>query len=185
MATLNRNYELTISLKDGRISKKGNFEIYQTDANILNFYIILKDVGGVIVPNADLSNYEIKMYVVRPDLAYKVVDAQIDGAKDRVVVDIGADVVGTVGTYKFELRVKKDDEILTTNDDKFTVRKSITEGLVQATSLSIASLKELSPSMGIDELKESKIDDVKFDGKVMTFYANEKVVRKVYFKEGK
>ena len=51
---------------------------------------------------------------------------------------------------------------------------------MEAHSLSIMSLKELSPNLKIDNLKESKLDDVKFDGKTMTFYADGNVVRKCY-----
>ena len=43
MSTLDRNYEISISLKDGRLSKtQNNFEIFTTDSNIFNIYITLK-----------------------------------------------------------------------------------------------------------------------------------------------
>ena len=48
MGSLDRKYEIEMSLKDGKLTKKQDrFEIYSTDKDILKFYIRLKDVEAV------------------------------------------------------------------------------------------------------------------------------------------
>ena len=62
MGSLDRRYEIEMSLKDGKLTKKQDrFEIYSTDKDILKFYIILKDVEDVIVSNTNLHSYDVKM----------------------------------------------------------------------------------------------------------------------------
>ena len=79
MSTLDRNYEISISLKDGRLSKtQNNFEIFTTDSNIFNIYITLKDADERVVQRADLGDYTIKIHVVRPDLAYKEIECTLN-----------------------------------------------------------------------------------------------------------
>ena len=47
MSILDRNYEVTISLKDGKLKKEKNFEVFTTDANIFNIYVALKNAGNL------------------------------------------------------------------------------------------------------------------------------------------
>ena len=130
MGALDRRYEIEMSLKDGKLTKKQNaFEIYSTDKDILNFYIRLKDVEDVIVSNTNLHLYDVKMIIVRPELVYKEVACNIDNNKDRLVCEIGNDVLSIAGTYKFELRVEKDGEVVTSSPENFVVKKSIADGL--------------------------------------------------------
>ena len=130
MGSLDRRYEIEMSLKDGGLTKKQNkFEIYNTDKDILNFYITLKDVNDVLIPNTDLHIYDVKMIIVRPELIYKEVTCEVDGNKDKLICEIGNDVLSIAGTYKFELRVEKDGEIVTSSPETFVVKKSIADGL--------------------------------------------------------
>ena len=130
MGALDRRYEIEMSLKDGRLTKKQDkFEIYNTDKDILNFYITLKDVNDVLIPNTDLHIYDVKMIIVRPELIYKEVTCEVDGNKDKLICEIGNDVLSIAGTYKFELRVEKDGEIVTSSPETFVVKKSIADGL--------------------------------------------------------
>ena len=113
-----------------KLSKKQDiFEIYSTDKDILKFYITLKDVDDVIVSNTDLHTYDVKMIIVRPELIYKEVVCEVDGNKDRLVCEIANDLLSIAGTYKFELRVEKDGEIVTSSPETFVVKKSIADGL--------------------------------------------------------
>ena len=130
MGSLDRKYEIEMSLKDGGLIKKQNkFEIYNTDKDILKFYITLKDVDDVIVSNTDLHTYDVKMIIVRPELIYKEVTCEIDNPKDKLVCEIANDMLSIAGTYKFELRVEKDGEIVTSSPENFIVKKSIADGL--------------------------------------------------------
>ena len=130
MGSLDRKYEIEMSLKDGKLTKKQDkFEIYNTDKDILNFYITLKDVNDVVISNTDLHTYDVKMIIVRPELIYKEVTCEVDGNKDRLICEIGNDVLSIAGTYKFELRVEKDGEIVTSSPENFVVKKSIADGL--------------------------------------------------------
>ena len=130
MGSLDRRYEIEMSLKDGKLTKKQDkFEIYSTDKDILNFYIRLKDVDDVIVSNTNLHLYNVKMIIVRPELVYKEVACEIDDNKDRLVCEIANDMLSIAGTYKFELRVEKDGEIVTSSPETFVVKKSIADGL--------------------------------------------------------
>ena len=178
--SLDKNYNIEISLKDSKFKKDKNIELYTTDKGIFNIFVKLVDDQHAVIPNAEKDNYTVEMRIVRPDLASKRVALTKHSTDDCFEVDLGEDVITTDGTYKFEFLITKDTEQLTTNNDSFKITKSITDGLVEAHSLSIMSLKELSPNLKIDNLKESKLDDVKFDGKTMTFYADGNVVRKCY-----
>ena len=130
MGSLDRKYEMEMSLKDGKLTKKQNaFEIYSTDKDILNFYIRLKDVDDVIVSNTNLHLYNVKMIIVRPELVYKEVACEIDNPKDKLICEIANDILSIAGTYKFELRVEKDGEIVTSSPESFVVKKSIADGL--------------------------------------------------------
>ena len=130
MGALDRKYEMEMSLKDGKLTKKQDkFEIYSTDKDILKFYIRLKDVEDVIVSNTNLHLYNVKMIIVRPELVYKEVACNIDNPKDNLICEIGNDVLSIAGTYKFELRVEKDGEIVTSSPETFVVKKSIADGL--------------------------------------------------------
>ena len=130
MGALDRRYEIEMSLKDGKLTKKQDrFEIYSTDKDILKFYITLKDVDDVIVSNTNLHTYDAKMIIVRPELVYKEVACEIDDNKDRLVCEIANDMLSIAGTYKFELRVEKDGEIVTSSPGIFEVKKSIADGL--------------------------------------------------------
>ena len=130
MGALDRKYEIEMSLKDGKLTKKQNaFEIYSTDKDILKFYITLKDVEDVIVSNTNLHSYDVKMVIVRPELIYKEVACEIDDNKDRLVCEIANDMLSIAGTYKFKLRVEKDGEIVTSSPESFVVKKSIADGL--------------------------------------------------------
>ena len=83
MGALDRRYEIEMSLKDGKLTKKQDrFEIYSTDKDILKFYITLKDVEDVIVSNTNLHSYDVKMVIVRPELIYKEVACEIDNPKE-------------------------------------------------------------------------------------------------------
>ena len=130
MGALDRRYEIEMSLKDGKLTKKQNkFEIYNTDKDILKFYITLKDVDDVIVSNTNLHSYDVKMVIVRPELIYKEVTCEVDGNKDKLICEIGNDLLSIAGTYKFELRVEKDGEIVTSSPETFVIKKSIADGL--------------------------------------------------------
>ena len=119
MGALDRKYEIEMSLKDGKLTKKQDkFEIYSTDKDILKFYITLKDVEDVIVSNTNLHSYDVKTVIVRPELIYK-----------EVACEIANDVLSIAGTYKFELRVEKDGEIVTSSPETFVIKKSIADGL--------------------------------------------------------
>ena len=130
MGSLDRKYEIEMSLKDGKLTKKQDkFQIYSTDKDILKFYITLKDVEDVIVSNTNLHLYNVKMIIVRPELVYKEVACNVDDSEDRLICEIGNDVLSIVGIYKFELRVEKDGEIVTSSPETFVVKKSIADGL--------------------------------------------------------
>ena len=130
MGALDRRYEIEMSLKDGKLTKKQDkFQIYSTDKDILKFYITLKDVEDVIVSNTNLHTYDVKMVIVRPELIYKEVACEIDNPKDKLICEVGNDVLSIVGIYKFELRVEKDGEMLTSSPAIFEVKKSIADGL--------------------------------------------------------
>ena len=176
MSTLDRNYEISISLKDGRLSKtQNNFEIFTTDSNIFNIYITLKDADRRVVQRADLGDYTLKMHVVRPDLAYKEIECTLnaDGTSDNFTVDLGADVYNAPGKYSFEFVVTKDTEKLTTSSDNFKVKSSIIDGLTQTYSLDFVTLSNMVQ-------ENTAIDDVKFDGKTMYFYSSGECVRRLY-----
>ena len=130
MGALDRKYEIEMSLKDGKLTKKQDrFEIYSTDKDILKFYITLKDVEDVIVSNTNLHSYDVKMIIARPNLVYEEVACNVDDSEDRLICEIGNDVLSIVGIYKFELRVEKDGEIVTSSPESFVVKKSIADGL--------------------------------------------------------
>ena len=130
MGSLDRKYEIEMSLKDGKLTKKQDkFQIYSTDKDILKFYITLKDVNDVVISDTDLNTYDVKMIIVRPELIYKEVTCEIDNPKDKLVCEIANDMLSIAGTYKFELRVEKDGEIVTSSPETFTVKKSIADGL--------------------------------------------------------
>ena len=130
MGAHDRKYEIEMSLQDGKLIKKQNkFQIYSTDKGILKFYITLKDVEDVIVSNTNLHSYDVKMVIVRPELVYKEVACEIDNPKDRLICEIGNNVLSIAGTYKFELRVEKDGEIVTSSPETFVIKKSIADGL--------------------------------------------------------
>ena len=130
MGALDRRYEIEMSLKDGRLIKKQDrFEIYTTDKDILKFYITLKDVEDVIVSNTNLHTYDVKMIIVRPELICKEIICDIDSPKDNLICEIENDMLSIPGTYKFELRVEKDGEIVTSSPETFTVKNSIADGL--------------------------------------------------------
>ena len=130
MGALDRRYEIEMSLKDGKLTKKQDkFQIYSTDKDILKFYIILKDVEDAIVSNTDLRTYDAKMIIARPNLVYEEINCNVDDSEDRLICEIGNDVLSIVGIYKFELRVEKDGEIVTSSPDNFVVKKSIADGL--------------------------------------------------------
>ena len=119
MGALDRRYEIEMSLKDGKLTKKQDrFEIYSTDKDILKFNITLKDVEDVIVSNTNLHTYDVKMVIVRPELVYK-----------EVACEIANDILSIAGLYKFELRVEKDGEIVTSSPETFVIKKSIADGL--------------------------------------------------------
>ena len=92
-------------------------------------FITLKDVEDVIVSNSNLHGYDVKMVIVRPELIYKEVACEIDDNKDRLVCEIANDMLSIAGTYKFELRVEKDGEIVTSSPETFVIKKSIADGL--------------------------------------------------------
>ena len=130
MGALDRRYEIEMSLKDGKLTKKQDkFQIYSTVKDIVKFYIILKDVEDAIVSNTDLRTYDVKMIIARPNLVYEEVDCNVDDSEDRLICEIGNDVLSIVGIYKFELRVEKDGEIVTSSPESFVVKKSIADGL--------------------------------------------------------
>ena len=130
MGALDRRYEIEMSLKDGKLTKKQDrFETYRTDKDILKFNITLKDVEDVIVSNTNLHLYNVKMIIVRPELVYKEVACEIDDNKDRLVCEIANDILSIAGTDKFELRVEKDGEIVTSSPETFVIKKSIADGL--------------------------------------------------------
>lgn len=131
MGLLDRKYEIEMSLKDGKLTKKQNnkFEIYNTDKDILKFYITLKDVEDVIVSNTNLRTYNVKTIIAKPNLTYKEVICSVDDFEDRLICEIENDASFIVGTYKFELRVEKDGEIVTSSPETFTIKKSIADGL--------------------------------------------------------
>ena len=180
MSILDRNYEVTISLKDGKLKKEKNFEIFTTDENIFNIYVALKNADNQLLTRAELADYTIKIHIVRPDLAYKTVTCAInpDGVSDNLSIDLGSDVWSAPGKYKFEFLVEKDNEVLTTSDDSFTIKASLVDGLVEAHSLDFVTLSAM-----VEE--NNAIDDVKFDGKTMYFYSGEDCVRKVYLDKSK
>ena len=130
MGALDRRYEIEMSLKDGKLTKKQDrFEIYSTDKDILKFNITLKDVEDVIVSNTNLHTYDVKMIIARPNLTYREVICDIDNPKDKLVCEIANDILSIAGTYEFELRVEKDGEIVTSSPAIFEVKKSIADGL--------------------------------------------------------
>ena len=130
MGAHDRKYEIEMSLQDGKLIKKQNkFQIYSTDKGILKFYITLKDIEDVIVSNTDLRTYDVKMIIARPNLVYEEVACNVDDSEDRLICEIGNDVLSIVGIYKFELRVEKDGEIVTSSPETFVVKKSIADGL--------------------------------------------------------
>ena len=103
MGALDRRYEIEMSLKDGKLTKKQDrFEIYSTDKDILKFNITLKDVEDAIVSNTDLRTYDVKMIIARPNLVYEEIDCNVDDSEDRLICEIGNDVLSIVGIYKFE-----------------------------------------------------------------------------------
>ena len=130
MGALDRRYEIEMSLKDGKLTKKQDrFEIYSTDKDILKFYITLKDVEDVIVSNTDLRTYDVKMIIARPNLVYEEVDCNVNDSEDRLICEIGNDALSIAGIYRFELRIEKDGEIVTSSPGSFVVKKSIADGL--------------------------------------------------------
>ena len=130
MGALDRRYEIEMSLKDGKLTKKQDkFQIYSTDKDILKFYITLKDVEDAIVSNTDLRTYDVKMIIARPNLVYEEVDCNVDDSEDRLICEIANDVLSIAGLYKFELRVEKDGEIVTSSPETFVIKKSIADGL--------------------------------------------------------
>ena len=170
---LDRNYELEISLKDGRLIKKsnGSLELYDTDKNIFNMTVKLKDKEGRVVPESDMTGYRLFVYVVRPDLAYREIECtQSNG---EFLVEFGDDVWSASGKYNFEFKVKKDDEELTSSPETFTIKNSITTGLTQTYSLDFVTLSNMVQ-------ENTAIDDVKFDGKTMYFYSSGECVRRLY-----
>ena len=130
MGARDRRCEIEMSLKDGKLTKKQDkFQIYSTDKDILKFHITLKDVEDAIVSNTDLRTYDVKMIIARPNLVYEEVDCNVDDSEDRLICEIGNDVLSIVGIYKFELRIEKDGEMVTSSPAIFEVKKSIADGL--------------------------------------------------------
>lgn len=175
--SLDRNYEIEINLKDSKL-KTCTMELYSTDANIFNIFVILKDSSGTVITNADLSNYVVKMFAVTPDKTYVEHTGTVVVGEDKLLFDLPEKFSNKIGVHKCEFTVKKDTEVICTNSFDYTIKAPVHNGLSPEKPGTRRAKK--SPYDEVSERLYSKCDDFTFDGKVLTMLGDGKVIRKVY-----
>lgn len=179
MGNLDRNYAVDITLKDSKV-KSVAMEVFTTDTAIFNMLVQLKDASNVVIPNANLGGYEVKLYAVKPDNTYVTHVGTLVSGEDKLLFDLDEKFNNQIGSYKCEFTVTKDTETICTNSFSYTVKAPVHEGLSpEVSAMSIMSVKQ-SPYDECIEKLNSKCDDFKFDGEVLTMLGNGKEIRKIY-----
>lgn len=185
LTNLDRNYQIEISLTDGKLKTNGSYDVYTSDTKIFNYYVKLAKGKNDYVLNADLSSYTVTLYAIKPDNTYVEMNGVVNGSEDRLLFDLDAKFNNQVGTYKCEFKVTNGDETVGTNSFTYTVKAPLHEGLSpEVSGASVMSAKSISPydatNERIDELMNSKYDDFRCDGQKLDMIANGKILRSIY-----
>ena len=179
MGNLDRNYAVEITLKDSKV-KVPSMDIFTTDTAVFNMLVQLKSATNTVVPNSELGGYTVKLYAIKPDNTYVTHDGVVVEGEDKLLFDLDSKFNNKIGTYKCEFTVTKDTETICTNSFSYTVKSPVHEGLSpEVSAMSIMSVKQ-SPYDECIEKLNSKCDDFKFDGEVLTMLANGEEIRKIY-----
>lgn len=179
MGNLDRNYAVEITLKDSKV-KVPSMDIFTTDTAVFNMLVQLKSATNTVVPNSELGGYTVKLYAIKPDNTYVTHDGVVVEGEDKLLFDLDSKFNNKIGTYKCEFTVTKETETICTNSFSYTVKAPVHEGLSpEVSAMSIMSVKQ-SPYDECIEKLNSKCDDFKFDGEVLTMLANGEEIRKIY-----
>lgn len=179
MGNLDRNYAVEITLKDSKV-KVPSMDIFTTDTAVFNMLVQLKSATNTVVPNSELGGYTVKLYAIKPDNTYVTHDGVVVEGEDKLLFDLDSKFNNKIGTYKCEFTVTKETETICTNSFSYTVKAPVHEGLSpEVSAMSIMSVKQ-SPYDECIEKLNSKCDDFKFDGEVLTMLGNGKEIRKIY-----
>ena len=179
MGNLDRNYAVEITLKDSKV-KVPSMDIFTTDTAVFNMLVQLKSATNAVVPNSELGGYTVKLYAIKPDNTYVTHDGVVVEGEDKLLFDLDSKFNNKIGTYKCEFTVTKETETICTNSFSYTVKAPVHEGLSpEVSAMSIMSVKQ-SPYDECIEKLNSKCDDFKFDGEVLTMLANGEEIRKIY-----
>lgn len=179
MGNLDRNYAVEITLKDSKV-KVPSMDIFTTDTAVFNMLVQLKSATNTVVSNSELGGYTVKLYAIKPDNTYVTHDGVVVEGEDKLLFDLDSKFNNKIGTYKCEFTVTKETETICTNSFSYTVKAPVHEGLSpEVSAMSIMSVKQ-SPYDECIEKLNSKCDDFKFDGEVLTMLANGEEIRKIY-----
>lgn len=179
MGNLDRNYAVEITLKDSKV-KAPTMEVFTTDTAVFNMLVQLKSVTNTIISNADLGGYTVKLFAIKPDNTYVTHDGVVVEGQDKLLFDLDSKFNNKIGTYKCEFTVTKDTETICTNSFSYTVKAPVHDGLSQEVSEMKARSIQQSPYDECIEKLNSKCDDFRFDGEVLTMLSNGKEIRKIY-----
>lgn len=172
--SLDRNYKVEIDLFSGAI-KSDAISLFTTDKDIFTMKVKLKLPDKTYVTNTDLLKYTTTLYVIKPDNNYveQVSSGAISG-EDALGFTLPAKFNDQQGIYKGEFKIVEGSDEIGTASFTYSVKFPAREGLAQEASIEIMSLngKNKSPfdacNERIDEVLETTIGDVRFNGKEMT-----------------
>ncbi|MGL4655825.1 MAG: BppU family phage baseplate upper protein [Sarcina sp.] len=125
MATLDKNFELSLNLPTAAITSK-NMTLSNIDSNVFNIYLQLTIGKGNIVPNANLSEYTCTIIAVKPKTKEFVEQVGvINGESDNIIFDLSNKFNDQVGNYKCEIKVTKGNETITSTPFAYNVTGSV------------------------------------------------------------
>lgn len=156
MANLNRDYLISINIKEGNLETP-KMIFYNTDKATSNMFIKLvinMSVNENIKDYVTLQNatdYKVVLNVIKPKSNnYKTLEATLLNKDEALFhIDLPAEFKDQVGDYIFEFevssKVENVDESITTSSSTYTVNKSILTGLNEEieSSPDLPVLKEL------------------------------------------
>ena len=179
MSALDKFYDFTLNLPDAKLTSKA-MSLCNIDRNVFNMLVQLKSVANTIISNADLGGYTVKLFAIKPDNTYVTHDGVVVEGQDKLLFDLDSKFNNKIGTYKCEFTVTKDTETICTNSFNYTVKAPVHDGLSQEVSEMKARSIQQSPYDECIEKLNSKCDDFRFDGEVLTMLSNGKEIRKIY-----
>lgn len=137
---LNKDYIITVDVKNATVTTPGKMNFYITDIKTANIFtqLVINDSNNELIkkyaPIESAQDYKITLRVVKPNNEFKEIEfSLLNQLEAFFMVDLTEDFKDIIGTYKCELFVdcivNSELERITTASFRYAVKPSITNNL--------------------------------------------------------